>query len=203
MQPENHQYYLHERTQDGGHLTCIGHVQEYAEDVDGQQRDNHIPDHHVYNLPQLIEQRFDGAGGEERRPQPDYERRYKRRHHTQQRRHAYCKIWRDGRSARGRSYILRRLNHRRKQPHTGEIGYDTGQHGKKISQQYSDHEHFAGPCAYVGYGRRHESHDNQRDAEAKELAEYGVERSHCPGRPFRRNPSHPYSKGDGNQDSGQ
>ncbi len=189
MKREYHQYYLQESRQDRGHLAGGGHPQEYAEDIDRQQRHYGLAYHHVDYRAELAEQSADDITFQTRRAKPHDECGHQRRHHTHQRRYRHREPGSDlDRPGLSLDKPVRD-NHPGEEHLSGGIRQHPRAHRGEIGQQGGGDEHLARLGPDVGDRRGHEPHDYQRDAKPEKFAEQLVEGGEHPCGPHRQHPA--------------
>lgn len=182
MESENHAYYLGESCEDCHHLTGDSHIEEYAEDVEWEERDNGAPDCHLHYVAKLAEDALHRLALHSGEADTDGESCHKSRHHAHQGWHlnreigievvAFCNPLEIVVGDEMREYGL-----------TDPIAQETRQQSGYIGDKGSPDEHLSGILADFGDSGSHKAEDDERYEKSQKLAEYGVERheySSCP-----------------------
>lgn len=207
VERENHHDYLHECRQDRAYLTADGHRQEYAEDIERQQRHDRPVDHLDHDIAKVAEHvaQRSRATCERGRSESEHKRYDQRRVHGHERRHLYSEEC--GRSLCSgcpcRGDILHGLDHRREESHSGEVAEKSGEKRGHISQNSRKQQHLACTRTDIGDCRCHKSENDQRYAEPEELAEYRVECREATREPKREKHAAADAAADSDEDTDQ
>ena len=126
-----------------------------------------------------------------------------RRHHVHQRRHADREVG-GGRFGCAAGFgELRAGEQARKQLRAREIGAEARDEGEDPRQRRGEGEQTAGASAQIGYARSDEPQNQQRDDEAEEVAEDGIEGQHDAREPVGEKEAAADARRDGEDDAGQ
>ncbi len=179
MQHENHPDDLGESRYDGCDLPCHSHVHENAEDIKRKKWNHNPVDSERHNIAEFREPAAQRCGINHGTSHTKHKRKHQRGHNTHQ--------WRDGDIEicsdlnllfQSRLlYACRSRKHSRKQPCPCKIANEPGHNSSTVGEQCCGHEHLSGTCAEIGYGRSHESKNDERYQKTQELGENAVEGS--------------------------
>ena len=169
---------LGEDAHDLSHRAGIGHVGEDAVDVEGQQRDQHARDKALDDLLELMEDAFQRTGLGHGDADAHDERGDERGHDAHERGHLH-------REEAGEHGVLRvlgivhddraKLQEGREHGAVNEVGKGARDQRGQIGNAGGDGEGLARAGAQVGNAGGNEADDDQRNAEAEEVAEDAVE----------------------------
>ena len=174
VEHEYHHDDLGKHHDDAVGLAREGHVEEDAEDVQGKQRDDgHVDglDDHLLEVGEHRLQRRQTAVGD---GQSAREGEHQGRHHVEHGRDADGEEWLQV-VARGRRHAQRRRHHRREEPRPRAVGQQPREDGVHVGDHHRRQEQPPRVAPDVANGRGDQSHNEQRNQEAQEVAEDGVE----------------------------
>ena len=149
----------------------VGEVEEDAEDVQGQQRDDDPLDEAGDDGPELDEALAQHAPGHHGQADPKDEGQQQGGHDLDGRRHLHREV------AAQSPLRLGDVGQRGSGEQPGEgggahhEGEEACEEGRGVGQGRGDPEPLAGPASQIGDGGGHQADDDERDGEAEELAE--------------------------------
>ena len=174
MQHKDNNDDLCEDHQDMVSLARMGHAQEDAEDVKGQEGYDDLGNDARHNVLKLLKHLVQGLAAHVGNAQAYHKREHERTHDVEHGGYLYLK----------ERFQLHGLVYR----HRGGVGNESGKErrpcavGKQASKDgvakgkgHRDDEQFARPIANVGNGWRHQSDDDQRYHKTQKLAKDAVE----------------------------
>lgn len=184
VQSEDHRDDLEECVQNHGRLTRYGHAQEYAENVQREQRNDRSAYQHVDNFAELFEESPDHTVAEPGGSETNHKRCDQSGHHAHQGRNVECEIRSKRTTGLDSLSIGSRLQHVREEQLSGAVSHHAGAESGTVGKQCRGDKQLAGTAADVGDCRSHEAQDDQGYAESQKLAEYLVESGEDACRPF-------------------
>jgi len=177
-----------------------GHIQEYAKNVDWEQRDDETPDGELYHIAEVAEKIPESACGVRQNcaAEAQKESQNQSRHHRHERFHRDGEIGhRRAVGHRGGIRHYRPADERWKDGIGDRVRHHAGAECHEVGNEDRDAEHRTCAAPYVGYGRRYESHDQKRDYEAEQRTENGGKSGEYSAEPHRRDKCHGYAEDDG------
>ena len=171
LEDQNHDDHAHQRADDRSGLARVGQVQEDAEDVQRQQRNDDRLDETGNDGAELDEALTQHAARDHRQAQAHHEGQEQRRHHLQRRGHLDREVGLQGTARLGHIAQLSGGEDAREERGTHQVGEETREQRRRVSNRRRDAQPLARASAQVRDSGGHEADDNQRDRKGQELAE--------------------------------
>ena len=165
----------------------MSHIQENAEDVKRQQRQDDRTDHAHDDFLKIPCYTLQSIAVQCRQSQSQCEGKDQCRHDIHQRRDGYGEV---GENAVRFADFFERYAHfdeRGEHGDTGEVGQEAGEERRAVSDEGGDKQHLSRAFADVGNGYGDQSDDNERDGEVKKFTENSVERNEYSHQRSRKN----------------
>ena len=143
-------------------FAAIGHIQEDAKDVDGQQRNDDFLNHALNDGAKLIQPALQHVAFAIGHTQTHHESQYQSAHHIHQSGNVEFKE----RLQRMRLFDVNTLcgrHQRRKEPAACAIGQQASQHSVGIGQHHRHQQNATRRTANVGNSRSHHAQDDERN----------------------------------------
>ena len=157
----------------------MGHVEEYAEDVDGQEREDDGLDGVDNNVLEVRCHAAQGIGLQPGDAESHSEGQHEGGHHVEGFGYGDGEEGFGGRVLADALQGYAGLDERGEEPLAHAEGEEAGEECGAVGQHDGEEEHPAGtpaaPFVHIGDGRRYQTHDNEGHKEAQELAEQPVE----------------------------
>ena len=171
LEDQNHDDHAHQRADNRSGLARVRQVQEDAEDVQRQQRNNDRLDEARDDGAELDETLTQHAARDHRQAQAHHEGQEQRRHHLERRGHLNREVGLQGAARLSHIGQLSGGEDAREERGAHQVGEETREQRRRVGNCRRNAQPLARASAQVRNSGGHEADDDQRDREGQELAE--------------------------------